>query len=97
MPSAKYAINNCSYLPLGSKTRCGKKSVGKFCGYHNKVSKQGSLTGPQPCLGCGVGIRGKLLICSTCGSHKYRSIVEYNKRKHKPIPTIEEFLCSNKS
>ena len=97
MPSSTLAINNCSYLPLGAKVPCGKKSIGKFCGYHNKVSRQGSLIGPQPCLGCGIAIRGKLLICARCGSQKYRSIVEYNKRKNKPIPTLEEFLRDDSS
>ena len=97
MPSSTLAINLCSYLPLGAKIPCGKKSIGKFCGYHNKVSKQGSIIGPQPCLRCGIGIRGKLQLCPRCGSHRYRSVVEYNKRANKPIPTLEEFLRNDSS
>ena len=92
MPSATLAINHCSYLPLGSKTPCGKKSIAKFCGYHNRVAKQGSVTGPQPCLRCGIVIRGKLQLCVGCGSHRYRSIVEYCRRVNKPIPALDEFL-----
>jgi len=95
MPNHLLAINKCSWLPQGAKTRCNKNSINEFCGYHAMIAKQGHSSGPQPCIGgCGTGIRGKYKICTQCGGHKYRSIIDYNKRKNRPIPTPEEFIKS---
>ena len=95
MPNHTLAINKCNWLPQGAKKRCNKNSIGEFCGYHTMIAKQGHSSGPQPCIGgCGTGIRGKYKICTSCGGHKYRSIIDYNKRKNRPIPTPEEFIKS---
>ncbi|KAL3872443.1 hypothetical protein ACJMK2_040369, partial [Sinanodonta woodiana] len=71
-----------------------KNSLGKLCGVHNCSAKQGCVDGPQPCIGCGKGVRGKNQICTECGGPKYRSVMEYHRRKNKPIPTPEKFLKS---
>ena len=90
------SLNKCRWLLQGSTRRCGKNSVGKFCGIHNCCAKQGCPDGPQPCIGCGKGVRGKNKICTECGGPKFRSAVEYLRRKNKPIPTPEEFLKSSR-
>lgn len=96
MPSATLAINKCSWLSQGSMVPCGKNSFGKFCGFHNFSARTGTPNGPQPCIGCGRGVRGKYKICVYCGGCKYRSLLSYNKRKNIPSPSPEEFIRLHK-
>ena len=94
MVNPALAVNQCAWLFSGSTQRCGARCCGRFCGLHNYSTKQRRPNGPQPCIGCGRGVKGKHPICIGCGAPQYRSAIEYLRRKNKPIPTVEEFFKS---
>ena len=94
MVNSALAVNKCSWLIESSTRRCERRCCGRFCGPHNASAKQGNPDGPQPCIGCGRGVKGKHPICNGCGAPQYRSAVEYQRRKNKPISTVEEFYAS---
>ena len=64
-------MNNCDWLPIGKLSKCGKKCRNQYCGLHMVHIQRGSI-GPQPCIVCGVGVRGKNNLCVPHGGKKYR-------------------------
>ena len=66
--------DNCDWLKIGKKERCGKRCKQFYCSTHSKYIDKGGVI-PLPCVCCGVGVRRYNQLCGRC-EQKYE--VKYN-------------------
>ena len=64
-------MNTCNWLPIGKLSKCGRLCKNQYCSYHMQSVRRGSI-GQQPCILCGVGVRGKYQLCVPHGGKNYR-------------------------
>jgi len=57
--------NQCEWLKIGKKERCGKRCKQFYCRIHSEYINKGCVI-PLPCLCCGVGVRRHNQLCTRC-------------------------------
>ena len=63
--------NICPWLKNGKRETCGKSCREEYCKVHRFKIRNGSKI-PNPCLGCGIGVRSQIPLCRGCGREKER-------------------------
>ena len=80
--------NICSWLIQGRNEICGKSCREEYCKAHRLKIRQGSKI-PEPCLGCGVGVRSEIQLCRNCGRETERYRLKKNiSRRSLPMPCL---------
>ena len=88
------AQNRCKWLYKNDYGLCSRRCVGGYCAAHNQQIKNGSV-GMITCIKCGQGIRGKTRLYSECGGKRYRSFLEYYKRRYNIIYDENNYITGN--
>ena len=63
--------NICPWLKNGKHEIWGKSCREEYCKDHRNKIRNGRRI-PQPCLGCGIGVRSQIQLCRGCGREKER-------------------------
>jgi len=80
--------NICSWLIQGRNEICGKSCREEYFKAHRLKIRQGSKI-PNPCLGCGVGVRSEIQLCRDCGRETERYRLKNNiSRRQLPLPCL---------
>jgi len=80
--------NICSWLIQGRNEICGKSCREEYCKSHRLLIRRGSKI-PNPCIGCGVGVRSEIQLCRNCGRETERYRLKNNiSRRQLPLPCI---------
>ena len=47
------------------------------------------------CIKCGIGVRGKTMLCAECGDRRFHEFVRYYKRKYGIVYNEQDFITGD--